>query len=114
MESKDRLKEIDIKNRTLYYFDDIMRALDIDTDIKRKSENISIYDISYKTSTGGKPLRSRYDKIDGFIKIHNKIRYIVLFDDWCEKICDRIKYLVSNKRGITNSINYNFARIRIT
>ena len=30
MESKDKLKEIDIKNRTRYYFDDIMRVTDID------------------------------------------------------------------------------------
>ena len=35
--------------------------------------------ISNKTSTGAKPLRIRFDKIDGFIKIHHKIRYLVLF-----------------------------------
>ena len=29
MERKDELKEIDIKNRTCYYFDDIIRDLDI-------------------------------------------------------------------------------------
>ena len=29
MESKDELKEIDIKNRTCYYFDDIVRIIDI-------------------------------------------------------------------------------------
>ena len=28
MESKDELKETDIKNRTCYYFDDIMRVID--------------------------------------------------------------------------------------
>ena len=32
MESKDELKEIDIKSCTCYYFDHIMRAWDIDTD----------------------------------------------------------------------------------
>ena len=54
-----------------YYFDDIMRAWDRDVDIdfsdvlldeklyKEKYENIFIYDISYKTSTGTKPLRIR-------------------------------------------------------
>ena len=42
-----------------------------------------------------------------------KIRYLVLFDDWCDKICDRIKYLISEKSGIENSINHNFAIIRI-
>ena len=35
---------------------------------------------------GAKPLRIRYNKIDGFIKIHNKIRYLVLFDEKCDKI----------------------------
>ena len=31
MESKNELKEIDIKNRTCYYFDDIMAVKDIDS-----------------------------------------------------------------------------------
>ena len=30
MENKDELKEIDIKNRTCYYFDDINLGRDID------------------------------------------------------------------------------------
>ena len=30
MESKDKLKEIDVKNRTCYYFDDIKGARDVD------------------------------------------------------------------------------------
>ena len=71
MESKDKLKETDIKNRTCYYFDNIMRAWDRDINIdfsgilldeklyKEKYENILIYNISYKTSTGAKPLRFR-------------------------------------------------------
>ena len=29
------------------------------------------------------------------------------------KICDKIKYLISKKSGITNSINHNFGKIRI-
>ena len=58
-------------------------------------------------------MRIRYDKIDGFIRIYNRIRYLVLFDEWCDKICDRIKYLISKKSGITYSINHNFGIIRI-
>ena len=50
MESKDELKEIDIKNRTCYYFDDIVRIIDINfRDIlqgKKSYENILISDIS--------------------------------------------------------------------
>ena len=75
-----------------------MRAwdIDIDTDFsgilldkklyKEKHENISIHDISYRTSTGAKPLDIRYNKIDRFIKIQNKIRCLVLFDEWRDKI----------------------------
>ena len=59
-------------------------------------------------------MRIRYDEIDGFIKIHNKIRYLVLFDEWCDKICNGIKYLISEKKnGITDSIDHNFAIVRI-
>ena len=55
----------------------------------------------------------RLDKIDRFIKIHNGVRYLVLFDHgWFDKICDRIKYLICEKIGITDSINHNFSRIR--
>ena len=108
MESKDKLKETDIKNRTCYYFDNIMRAWDMDINIdfsgilldeklyKEKYENILIYNLSYKTSTGAKPLRGRYNEIDGSIKIHNENRYLLFFDRRCfDKICDRIKYLLS-------------------
>ena len=61
-----------------------------------------------------KPLHIGFDKIDGLVKIHNKIRYLVLFDyNYCDKICDKIKYLISEKGGITDNINHNFGRIRI-
>ena len=63
MESKDELKETDIKNCTCYYFDDITRVRDIDfIDILlyeksyKKYENILICGISYKSFMGSKPL----------------------------------------------------------
>ena len=40
---------------------------------KEKYKNILIYDISYKTPTGAKPPRIRFNKIGGFIKAHNGI-----------------------------------------
>ena len=53
METKDELKEIDIKNRTCYYFDDLIRFLDRNIDFsntlldeklkKEKYENILIH-----------------------------------------------------------------------
>ena len=67
-----------------------------------------------KASTSAKPFHIRLDKLDGFIKVHDKIRYLVLFDyNNCDEVCDKIKYLVSEKRGITDSVDHNFARIRI-
>ena len=52
-------------------------------------------------------MRTKYDETDGFI------RHLALFDcGWFDKICDRIKYLISEKGGITDSINHNFGRIR--
>ena len=86
MESKNRWKEIDIKKRMCYYFDDLIKAIDINfKDIlleenlyKENSKNILIYDISYKTSTDAKPLRIRYDEINGFIKIQDRIKYLIL------------------------------------
>ena len=123
MESKDELKEIYIKNLMCYYFDDMIRFWDRDIEFRdilldKKSNETSkkflIYDISNKTSTGAKTLRIRFDKIDGFIKIHNKIKYLVLFDySYCDKTCDKIKYLISEKSDITDSSNHNFGRIRI-
>ena len=59
-------------------------------------------------------MRIRFDKRDGFVKIYDKIKYLVLFDySHCDKICDAIKCLISEKGGITNSINHNIRKIRI-
>ena len=67
-----------------------------------------------KASTSAKPFHIRLDKLDRFIKVHDKIRYLVLFDyNNCDEGCDKIKYLISEKKGITDSVDHNFARIRI-
>ena len=59
----NELKKVHIKNRTCYYFDDIIKLEDFDLDgiTDRKShENILICDILYKTLIGSKPLRIRF------------------------------------------------------
>ena len=118
MESKDELKEIDIKNRTCYYFDDTMGVGDIyfiDVLLDEKSyEFILIYDITYKTFMGEKPLRIRLVKLDGFIKICNGIRHLEIFGYLLYyEIYNRMRYLLSEKSGSTDSINHNFAKVRI-
>ena len=63
----NEFSKVRIKNRTCYYFDDIIELEDSNLDkilIEEKShENTLIYDISYKTLIGSKPLRIRFDKI---------------------------------------------------
>ena len=59
-------------------------------------------------------MRIWLEKIDGFIKIYDKISYLVLFAlERYNAIDDRINYLISEKSGVTYNINHNFARIRI-
>ena len=83
MGSNNELKEIDIKNRTCYYIDKIIKIEDLDLDnilIDEKSyENILAYNISYKTLIDAKPLLIKFNKIDGFIRVYDGIRYLVLF-----------------------------------
>ena len=103
MKSKNELKEIDIKNRVCYYFDDIINGANINfSNIlldKIFYENISVYNISYKTPTGPKPLRIRFHEKDGFIiSLDGNIKHLILFNyGLFNKICDKIKYLISKK-----------------
>ena len=119
MESKDQLKQIDIKNCTCYYFDNIIIDFDINFDNilldKKLYENILVHDILYKTSMGPKPLGIRFNKIDIFIRVcGGEFRYFLLFDHGLlNKICGKVKYLISKKSGITDSINHTFGKIRI-
>ena len=87
MESKDVLKGTDFRG---ILFDGKL--------YKEKYKNTLICDTSCKTSMGAKLLCIRYDEIDGFIKIHDGIRCLVLFDcGWFEKTCYSIKYHISEK-----------------
>ena len=45
---------------------------------EKSYENILVYKISYKNLIGAKSMRIRLDKIDGFIRIYNGKRYLVL------------------------------------
>ena len=67
MDSTDEFKKVDIKNRTCYYFNDIIKIEDfIINDIlidERSYKNILVYTILYKNLIP-KPSRIRFDKID--------------------------------------------------
>ena len=104
---------------TCYYFDNIINGTKINfSNIlldKKLYENISVYNILYKTPTGPQPLCIRFHKIYGFIiSLGRKIKHLILLDyGLFNKVCDKIRYLVSKKSGITNSINHKFEKTRI-
>ena len=86
-----------------YYFRDIINGTKVNFSnilLKKKLyENVSVYNISYKTPTSPKPLHIRFDKIDRFIMVFDvKIKHLVLFDyGLLDKICDKTRYLISKK-----------------
>ena len=52
IKNNDKIKEISNKNRTCYYFDDLIKFEDFDIDItlidEKSYENLLVYNISYK------------------------------------------------------------------
>ena len=65
------------------YFNNMIKLENFDivniTINEKSHENILIYNISYKTFIGSKPLCIRFDKIDGFVRIYYGTRYLTLF-----------------------------------
>ena len=112
----NEFKEVRIKNRTCYYFDDIFKLEDLDNILidEKSHENIFIYNISYKTLIDPKPLHIRLDQIDGFIRIYNGTTYLTLFgSEEYEAIYNRIRDLISQKSGITYIFSHYFAKIKV-
>ena len=71
-----------------------------------------IYDISYKTLIGPRPLRIRFDKIDGFIRIFDGNTYLVLLcPERYDALYDRTRYFVSLKSGIIVVSSHYYAKI---
>ena len=105
MENKE-FRTVCVKNRTCYYFDDITKLEDFDSDnifIDEKShKKFLIYGISCKSLIDSKPLHVRLDKIDGFIRIYDGTRYLTMFgSEKYDAICDGIRYFISLKCGMT-------------
>ena len=73
-----------------------------------------VYDISYKTLTVAKLLRVRFDKINGFIRVYDGTRYLVLFrPKKYDVIFNRLRYLTGVKSGIAYVIFDYYAEIKV-
>ena len=98
-----------------YYFDDIIKSVDFDCDNilidEKPRKNILIFDISYKILIDPKSLGTKFNKIGRFIRIKDRMRYLVLFGS--EKygtIYNRIRYL---KRSIRYVFSLYYTKIKV-
>ena len=79
---------------------------------EKSHENILIYDISCKTLIDPKPLRIRFFRVNGIIRIYEGIRYLTLFgSETYEAIYNRITYLTSQKS--TYVFSHYFTKIKV-
>ena len=78
-----KLKKINIKNHACYYVDEIIEIKDFNVDNivtdEKSYENFLVYDILHKSLINSRTLRIRFDKVDGFIRVYDGTRYLVLF-----------------------------------
>ena len=64
--------------------------------------NIFNYKISYKTLIVAKLLHIRLDKVDGFIRVYDETKYLVLISpEKYDAICNKMRYLITQKSCIT-------------
>ena len=69
-------------------------------------EYILIYNISYKTLIGAKPLRIRSDKVDGFIRVYDETKYLVLLGHKkYDTIFGNIRYLINQKKMVSHILS---------
>ena len=81
---------------------------------KQSYENIFLYNISYKTLIDVKPLHIRVDKIDGFIRVYDGTRYLVLFrSEKYDFIYNTIRKPIGVKSCIIYVISHNYAKIKV-
>ena len=81
---------------------------------EKSYKNILIYDVSYKTRFGTKPLCIMFNKVDGFLWDYDEISYLVLLGiEKHDAIYDRIRYLICLKSDVTYVFSHNYAKINM-
>ena len=59
-------------------------------------------------------MRIRFDKIDGFIRVYDGTKYLVLFGpEKYDAIYNRIRYLINQRSGITYVISHNYVILKV-
>ena len=56
----------------------------------------------------------RFDKTDGFIRVYDGTKYLVLFGpEKDDAIYNRIRYLISQRSGITYVVSHNYVILKV-
>ena len=59
------------------------------------------------------PLRITFSKVDGFIRVYDGTRYLVLLgSEKYDSFYNRIRYFISVKNGITYVTSHSYAKIK--
>ena len=108
------IKEINIKNRTYYFFDDMINIEDFDPNLlkidKKSYKNINIYYIGYITMKDSdyvkiksvNPLYLIINEVDGYIKEKNGNKYLIF--NSADKNKEVLKKYTELWNGIKNEI----------
>ena len=75
---------------------------------------VNIKTFRTKLLMGAKPMRIRFDKVNEFIRVYDRTRYLVLFvGEKYDFISNRMRYLIGVKSGIIYVISHNWAKIKV-
>ena len=103
------------KTYLLIFFYDIIKLEDFDLDnILIDQNHIKIFWYITFHLFSPKPLRIRFDKIYGFIRIYDATRYLIsLGPEKFDVSYNRLRYLISLKSGITCIFSHYYRKIKI-
>ena len=131
------IKEVNIKNQTYYFFNDMINIKDFDPNLlkidKNLYKNIDIYYIAYITVKDSdyvkinsvNPLYLILSEVDGYIIERNGSKYLVFdsangnnevlkkYNDFCDEIKDRIETINGGKTSKRSSAEYDEGFMKI-
>ena len=120
VESNNELKEIDTNNLICYYFGNKININDLYlTTIlldEKSYKNILFYDLkTLHAAKPAKPLCIIFDKVDGYIRKHDGIKFLVLIhsNEKYERMFDRIRYLIMLKSSFSDVYSHKYTKIKI-
>ena len=112
------IKQINIKNRTFFFFDDMINIKNLDSSLikidQESFKNIDIYQIAYITIKKIHDYQNIYSvnpyliigKVDGFIKEKNENKYLVFYStDENKEVFKKYTELSNTVKNETKTIN---------